>query len=137
MSQGRILVVDDLPDLRTTICRILEDAGYLARPVATRAEALQLLEQERFHIAVLDVRLDGDEDNRDGLRLTHEIVENYPSTIPIILTGYANVNMVQEALRPDSSGYSPAFSFLQKTEISNLLDWVDQAFKTGLKLIQI
>jgi CheY-like chemotaxis protein len=127
--------VDDLPDVRLTICGILEDAGYFTRSVATRAEALQLLEDERFHVAVLDIRLDDtDEDNLEGLVLMEEIAENYPTTIPIMLTGYADVNMVQMALRPKDGGLPPAYTFLKKTELESLPSWVQKAFDDRIKI---
>ncbi len=59
-----ILIVDDLPDWRATLSGILFDEGYQVRRTGSREEALQMLETERFHLAVLDVRLDEtDEDN--------------------------------------------------------------------------
>ena len=121
MSQGRILVVDDLPDVRKTLSGLLSDEGYEVRSASSRTEALQLLDAEHFHVAVLDVRLDeSDEGNQEGLLLMHEVRRKDPKIAIIILTGYANVEMVREALQPDSEGHSPAFGFLQKTEMDQL-----------------
>ena len=103
--QGHILVVDDLPDPRATIHGLLEDAGYVVHSVSNKEEALRVLDSEHFQVAVLDVRLDEwDEDNRDGLYLMHEINNIDPMVAIIILTGYADVKMVQEALQPDREG---------------------------------
>ena len=50
------------------------------------------MDTERFHVAVLDVRLDeSDEDNIDGLLLMEDIRRKWPTTAVIILTGYATV----------------------------------------------
>lgn len=130
MSKGRILIVDDLPDVRATLSGLLSDEGYEVRSASSRAEALQILDAERFHVAVLDVRLDEtDEDNQDGLLLMHEIREKYPTAAIIILTGYANVKMVQEALQPRLEGPSPAFAFLEKSEIDKLPEYVERALE--------
>jgi CheY-like chemotaxis protein len=135
MSQGRILVVEDIPDVRTTICGIIKDAGYYAYPVSTREEALKILETEHFHVAVLDIRLDdSDEDNQDGILLMREIADKHPLVTNIILTGYANVDLIQTALQPDRQGISPAFSFLKKEDIIELPDYIQRAFRLRIKL---
>jgi CheY-like chemotaxis protein len=130
MCKGRILVIDDLPDVRETLSGLLLDEGYDVCSVSSRAEALQKLDTEHFHIAVVDVRLDEeDEDNQDGILLMHEIKERDPSTAVIILTGYANVKIVREALEPNLEGVSPAFGFLEKSEIEKLPEYVERAFE--------
>jgi len=131
--KGRILVVDDLPDVRTTLSGLLSDEGYDVHSAASRVEALQALNAERFHVAVLDVRLDEtDEDNREGLLLMHEIREKDPTVAVIILTGYANVKMVRDALQPDREGVSPAFGFLEKSEVDQLPEYVNRAFERAV-----
>ena len=130
MYKGRVLVVDDLLDVRTTLSGLLSDEGYEVRSASSRVEALQMVDAERFHVAVLDVRLDeADEDNQDGLLLMHEIREKDPNVAIIILTGYANVKMVREALQPDREGVSPAFGFLEKSEVDQLPEYVNRAFE--------
>ena len=133
MYKGRVLVVDDLPDVCATLSGLLSDEGYELRSASSRVEALQMLDAERFHVAVLDVRLDeADEDNQDGILLMHEIREKDPNVAIIILTGYANVKMVREALQPDREGVSPAFGFLEKSEADQLPEYVNRAFERAV-----
>jgi FixJ family two-component response regulator len=133
MHKRRVLVVDDLPDVRATLSGLLSDEGYEVRSASSRVEALQVMDAERFHVAVLDVRLDEtDEDNQDGLLLMHDIREKDPTVAIIILTGYANVKMVREALQPDREGVSPAFGFLEKFEVSQLPEYVNRAFERSV-----
>lgn len=128
MKQGRILVVDDLPDVRNTISGLLSDAGFDVRSASNKNDALQMLRTDKFNVAILDIRLDEtDEDNKDGLFLMHEIKKQYPSTAILILTGYADVKIVREALQPNQDGDSPAFGFLEKTELDQLNDYVNRA----------
>ncbi len=130
MSKGRVLVVDDIPDVRVTLSGLLSDEGYDVRSASSREEALQLVDAEHFDVAVLDIRLDEtDEDNRDGLLLMREIKVLDPAAAIIILTGYADVQMVRDALQPDPQGIAPAFGFLEKSELDQLLAYVDRAFK--------
>jgi CheY-like chemotaxis protein len=108
----------------------LFDEGYDVCSASSREEALQMLESQPCDVAVVDVRLDeADEDNRDGLLLMREINERFPGTAVIILTGYADVKMVRDALQPNQEGVPPAFSFLEKKEMNELPDWVARAFE--------
>src|SRR5690349_15272804 len=115
MFQIRTLIVDDLPDMRDTLARILKDADFEVFKASSIEEALAILQTTRVHVAVLDVRLDeNDKDNEDGLALMYQIRRLDPTIAIIILTGYASVKMVQVALQPDKAGEPPAFDFLQK-----------------------
>ena len=130
MSKGRVLVVDDIPDVRATLSGLLSDEGYDVRSASNREEALRMMDAERFDVAVLDIRLDEtDEDNRDGLLLMREIKDLDPASAIIILTGYADVQMVRDVLQPDAQGVAPAFGFLEKSELDQLLVYVDRAFE--------
>jgi CheY-like chemotaxis protein len=135
MSQGCILVVDDLPDWRATLAGILRDEGYEVCVAGDRQQALRLLEAERFHLAVLDVRLDeADEDNREGLELMRQIKAYDPTTAVIILTGYADVRMVQDALRPQANGLPFAYSFVEKPNSQELIEFVRRAFQREIRI---
>ncbi|RPJ27448.1 MAG: response regulator [Chloroflexi bacterium] len=128
MKKEKILVVDDLPDVRATISGLLSDAGYDVRSTSNRSDALRLLRMDQFGAAILDIRLDEtDEDNREGLLLMHEIKKDYPRIAIVILTGYADVKVVREALQPDQEGNIAAFGFLEKTELDQLNDYVARA----------
>jgi CheY-like chemotaxis protein len=134
MKKGRVLVVDDLPDWRITLSGLLEDKGFYVKSASTLSEALHYLEEEHFHVAVLDVRLDEtNEDNRDGLWLMHRIKKRAPSTAVIVLTGYSDVDMVIEALQPaKDGGVAPALYFLRKNEVATLHECVQAAYEHTL-----
>jgi len=126
MERWRILVVDDLPDVRITISGLLTDSGYDVYSVSSKEDAIKNLASKKFNVAVLDVRLDEtNEDNQDGLELMYEIKKNHPDIATIILTGYADVKVVREALQPGVDGISPAFGFLEKTEIDHLPELIN------------
>jgi DNA-binding NtrC family response regulator len=128
--KGRILIVDDLPDVRVTLAGILLDEGQDVRSASSRVEALQMLETEPFHVALLDVRLDeSDEHNRDGLLPMHQIKQKDPNAVVIIMSGHVDVRTVQEALQPNAEGISPAFAVLQKAKADQFLEYVTRAFE--------
>lgn len=133
MSVGKILVVDDLPDWRRTLSGLLMDQGYDVQVASSVDNALVVLEKALFHVAILDVRLDEtNENNRDGLLLMQKIKEQWSSTEVIILTGYADVRMAQEALNINRNGKRLAYAFLEKTQTSLLLEEIEQALKHSL-----
>ena len=136
MTTGKILVVDDLPDWRTTISGLLMDQGYEVETASSVDGAIQALEDWHFHIAILDVRLDEtDEDNRDGLRLMHLIKERWQAIQIIMLTGYADVSMAQDALNTDVEGKRFAYAFLEKTQTKLLFKSVKQALCHSLQFL--
>ena len=122
MSAGKVLVVDDQPDWRRTLAGLLVDEGYEVETASSLETARRLLEENHFFAAVLDVRLDESyEDNHDGLQLMREISERWPLTQVIMLTGYAEVSMVQEALNTGPGGMRYAYAFLAKDQTDELI----------------
>lgn len=136
MAAGKVLIVDDIQDWRVTLSGLLMDQGYEVQVASSVDSALQRLENESFHVAILDVRLDeSNEDNRDGLVLMRKIKERWPSIEVIILTGYAEINMAQEALNSDASGNRFAHSFLEKTQTNELTKQIELALKKSIKYL--
>ena len=129
MTNGHVLVVDDIPDVGWTIKGLLEDVGYFVIYTSNSHDALVLLASKPIDTAILDVRLDETvEDNQDGILLMREINKDYPLVKIIIFTGYAALDTVYKALLPNQNGVRPAFAFLQKNEFDKLTDVVKSAF---------
>jgi len=59
MSSGRILVVDDEPQIRRVMRVVLTGAGYVVADTRSGEEALAKLREERFDLVLLDVNLPG------------------------------------------------------------------------------
>lgn len=136
MAAGKLLIVDDLPDWRRTLAGLFVDEGYDVKVAGSAESALQLLEKEYFNVAVLDVRLDeSNEGNRDGLSLMRQIKSEWPSIEVIILTGYAEVSMAQEALNTDINGNRFAYGFLQKEQTDELVRQVKQAYEKSIHFL--
>ena len=57
LTDARILVVDDEPDLRTLYDLTLLREGYRVETAECVAQALQLLQDGRFHVVITDMRL--------------------------------------------------------------------------------
>lgn len=78
MDKRRILIVDDDTDLSMLIVDMLEDKGYSATTVSSIDEAYTTLENEQFHLILLDINLpDG-----TGFEFCKEL--RRVSTVPVI-----------------------------------------------------
>ncbi|WP_029134275.1 response regulator [Sedimenticola selenatireducens] len=56
----RILVIDDEASIRESLCAFLEDYDYVVDSAESAEEALEMLHQERFDLAIVDMRLPGE-----------------------------------------------------------------------------
>lgn len=79
MSQKRILIVDDEPDLREILRCNLECAGYATDTAESAEEALHLLSPDHS-LLLLDVMLGG----MSGFRLAEKIRKELKKSVPII-----------------------------------------------------
>lgn len=69
MEEKRILIIDDDPDLSGIIADMLEDHGYCTQWAGSSQQAFDMLEQQRFHVILLDINLpDG-----TGFELCHSL----------------------------------------------------------------
>ena len=126
----QILVVDDLPDWRTTISGLLRDEKYEVQMADSSAKALELLEINPFDLAVLDMRLDEtDETNEEGLDLAEEIRQRWPAVKVIILTGYYTPERLDRAMAQNTEGQGLADDFIEKGESDKLAQVVQDLLK--------
>lgn len=97
----KVLVVDDELILRTALKGALSSQGYEVKVCETGKKALQLLKNEFFDIALVDVRLP----DIDGLELLQEIRKISPETGVIIITAYADVRSAVKAIKDGAFDY--------------------------------
>ncbi|MFH0900637.1 MAG: response regulator [Pseudomonadota bacterium] len=94
MPEIRILVLDDEPIVCKRLKPALEKCGYRVDLAATGQEAIERLDEERYSIVITDVRMEG----IDGLEVLKHARERSPTTIVIMITGYATVEVARQAL---------------------------------------
>jgi CheY-like chemotaxis protein len=82
-SKIRVLVVDDELAIRTSLAAYLEDFEFDVSAAETAEEALELMEKESFHVAIIDLRLPG----MSGDALILEARQRFPNLRFIIHTG--------------------------------------------------
>jgi CheY-like chemotaxis protein len=115
MSNGIILFADNNSRFVKVRKEFLEQKGYRVIAANNPTEAKEILRKERVDLAILDIRMVDDTDERDisGLNLAKETARDMPK---IILTGFPTWEAVREALGPDLNGVPPAADFISKEE---------------------
>ncbi len=96
-----ILVIDDEPNIRFFLEKVLTRDGYRVIAVESGETALFLLQDQEFDVALIDLKLDG----INGMEVLTALRERCPYTAVIVLTGYASVETAVKALRHGAHDY--------------------------------
>ena len=94
-ARERILLVEDDPQLFTALAEFLLGQEFAVRRTADGREALAALQEEEFHLVLLDLALPG----LSGLELLSWIKTNSPRTEVILFTGQEPLGGADQALR--------------------------------------
>ena len=98
-----ILVVDDEADIRELIGGILEDEGHATRLAKDSDQTLQLIEERRPSLVILDIWLQGSK--LDGLELLDRVKEANPDLPVIIISGHGNIETAVAAIQRGAYDY--------------------------------
>jgi len=134
MAKGKILVVDDDPDIALATRLCLESAGYEVIEARNSTEGLEIVKRERPNLIVLDVMMDS---TTEGFQMALTLRSPDPKSeyqqyqdIPIIMqTSIHSTTPVRFA--PDQD-YLPVDRFLDKPlDPDELLKTVGDLLKTS------
>jgi len=100
-ASGHILVVDDEANLRRTVARILQRAGFEVTTAQSGKEGLALLSQHTFDLVYMDIRMP----DMSGLEVLKTIQMNFPKLPVILFTGNPDLNSAVGALRHGAVDY--------------------------------
>ncbi len=103
MAKQRILLVDDHEVVRLGLKSLLERHPQfeVVGEAASAREAVDQVAALEPDVVVMDIRLPG----TSGIEACEEIVNKYPKTKVIMLTSYAEDEMLFSAIRAGASGY--------------------------------
>ena len=91
-----ILIVDDERDIRDLVAGVLSDEGYECRTAGDSNTALEMIDQRRPSLVLLDVWLHGSP--MDGLEVLDAIKAREPELPVIIFSGHGNIDTAVSAL---------------------------------------
>ncbi|MCS7161939.1 MAG: sigma-54 dependent transcriptional regulator [Bacteroidia bacterium] len=101
---ARLLIVDDDPEIRTTLAEVLSYDDHIVEVARDGLEAQRLLEQCEFDIVLCDVRMP----KKDGMELLSWAKQNKPEVEFIMLSGHATIEAAVAATKKG------AFDFMEK-----------------------
>jgi len=103
MNKHRIILVDDHEVVRLGLKALLDRHPHfeVVGEASSSREAIELVSNIQPDVVVMDVRLPG----TSGIEACEEITRRFPTTKVIMLTSYAEDEMLFSAIRAGASGY--------------------------------
>ena len=99
-----IMIVDDEPIVGKRLKQALSKFGIAVEVFEDSEVALNRLKDKKFDIVVTDIRME----KIDGIQILESVLKHSRHTKVIIITGYATIEVAQEALAKG------AFDFIAK-----------------------
>ncbi len=78
-----ILVIDDQPEMRSSVQAVLAGSGYAVTTAANGREALSSLAKAKVDLVVTDVLMPG----KDGIEVIMDLRKSQPNLPVIVMTG--------------------------------------------------
>jgi two-component system nitrogen regulation response regulator NtrX len=100
-----ILIVDDEPDIASTLSMLMTDEGYQVITASNGQEALKLFSSHPVDVVISDIRMP----IVDGLSLLRRIKALDPEAAIIMMTGFASVENAVSAMKENG-----AYDYLMK-----------------------
>lgn len=117
MSDYSVLVVDDEVNVQKALRRLFLDTDYRLLMASSGPEGLACLEKESVQLVISDYRMP----EMNGVEFLAKVKADYPDTIRMILSGFADVEAVVEAINQGE-----IYKFLAKP-------WNDQELLSTVK----
>ena len=114
-NEGKLLIVDDELSVRDSLGKWFREEGYQVGTAESAVDALTLLAEQPWDVALLDIKMRG----TDGIELQRRIHEIDPELVVIMMTGYASVDTAVTALK--NGAYDYVTKPLDPDEIAHLV----------------
>ena len=96
-----VLIVDDEENLLVLLERIFKREGFAVKTASTAAEALEMVDQDGFRLAILDIKMFP----ISGITLLAEIRKRSPATEIIMVTAYPTAESREECMKYGAARY--------------------------------
>jgi CheY-like chemotaxis protein len=93
LTPSYVLVVDDLPLVRSFLAHCLEEWGYSVQQANGADEALELMTAKPASVALVDVKMPG----HDGLWLAERLRDQWPATAVVMVSGMDDLETIRES----------------------------------------
>jgi len=92
--QATLLFVDDELNILSSLKRLFRPQGYNIIVATSGPEALALMKEEKIDLVISDMRMP----EMSGAEFLEEVAKNWPETIRLLLTGYADMSSTVDAI---------------------------------------
>ena len=124
MPRGKILIVDDEPEIRSSLLGVLQDEGFLIETAQDAEQCLEKVRTTKPDVVLLDIWMPG----RDGVQILSELKEIDPNLPVIVISGHATIQNALDATRKG------AFDFIEKPfQVESILLSIDRALERTSK----
>lgn len=96
-----ILIVDDDKRLLSTLTGVMREEGHRVVPCDNGLDAIRKCREERFDLILTDLMMPG----ASGLDVLRETRKVSPSTLVVLVTGFASLESAIEAIREGAYDY--------------------------------
>jgi len=129
-QRGTILVAEDEGLARRTLVELLQEEGYHVYEAADGTAALKILDEVDVDIVLSDVEMPG----ADGIAVLKKTRETHPQTMVILMTAYASIKTVVDALRLGAQDYLLKPLLLEDVlnKVRRLMEHKQQAWEVQL-----
>lgn len=103
MSAGKVLVVDDEPEVRLVLSEFLESRGFEVATAESGAKALAIVDEVSPQVVLLDVTMP----EMDGLETLRRLAALKPGLPIIMVTANADVDVTSKLLALGAADYIP------------------------------
>ena len=103
MTKTRVLLVDDHNIVRLGLMTLINDQPNMevVGEAGTAGEAVRAVERLRPDVVLMDIRMPGE----GGIEATHAIAARFPQTKVVMLTSFADDELVVRSIRAGAVGY--------------------------------
>ena len=101
MDRGRILAIDDEPNIRLLIQNEFQLEGFEVTIAKDGEEGLALFDQQTFDIVLLDIKLP----RMSGIEVLRRLKRKAPLTEVFMITGYGDIKTAVESLKLGAREY--------------------------------
>lgn len=89
----KLLIVDDQYGIRILLNEVFQKEGYQTFQASNGMQALQIVEQDRPDLVLLDMKIPG----MDGIEILKRLKEMDQTIEVFIMTAYGELDMIQQA----------------------------------------
>ncbi|MGH7452374.1 MAG: sigma-54-dependent transcriptional regulator [bacterium] len=100
-----ILIVDDDFSVITSLALLLKQAGYLSHSAASPAEALELLEREKFDLILQDMNFSRQTTGEEGLALLKNIKARKLQVPVILMTAWGSIALAVKGVQTGAADF--------------------------------